>query len=669
MEKVLLNRQGTESVEYTEPTCAKASLKTLRIRYATSLPLPPNKYNDAKGYYIVWERCCRNFAITNIVNPDQSGSAFYLEFPAVQQNGNDFNNSSPQFSKPTGDYICLNEPFVFDFSATDPDGDELRYSLVTPLIGNSSFGNPLPRSTDNPTYPAAVWSPGIDLQHVIPGAAPLKVNSSSGQLSVTANQTGLYVFSVLCEEYRNNLRIGSVRRDFQLMVLDCKKNQAPQIWLRQPGKVAFYTPGDTLVIEDTLQRCLDVLVIDPDSSTTVSLMLQPLNFTSSAILFTPTTGSLNGPADTLRGQLCWNGCLESKDGQPLLMNLLVRDQGCPVGKTDTLLLTLLLKDKPNHVPTIQIDPLLPNFTAEIHFGDSLTFQVIGNDVDGDSIALAAIGRGFDLPLEGMSFLHAVAKGHLSVPFTWKPPCDGIGKEKSYTVDFIVTEKHCEEDVKDTVTVYLKVLSENNQPPQIKTSLENNTAFRVVHFTDDVPESMISFQVLASDDDQDTITVSGSGRGFSLEEAGMHFEEHRGVGSLTLPFTWQLTCKALQNRDSITYLIDFIVQENSCHPDNTDTTTVALLLKAQTSASDFLPPNVFTPNNDLLNDFFEIKNLPPNTCQEQFEGVFIYNRWGVSVFQTAARDFRWDGEGFSTGVYFYLLQYTNRRYKGMISLLR
>jgi gliding motility-associated-like protein len=63
------------------------------------------------------------------------------------------------------------------------------------------------------------------------------------------------------------------------------------------------------------------------------------------------------------------------------------------------------------------------------------------------------------------------------------------------------------------------------------------------------------------------------------------------------------------------------------------------------------PNVFTPNSDGINDFFEIENLPENT------EVIILNRWGNVVFSSSNYQNNWDGKDTSgkelaDGVYTY-----------------
>lgn len=238
---VTLDYMQTEQLTYQNKACASSrALQTSIGNYQGIINLDAQDYSDPEGYYIVWERCCRNDDINNIVDPGDNGMVFYLEFPAIN-----VTNSSPEFVAPNGQYICANRQFTMNMSATDADGDDLRYSLVTPMRGTTTptqtNGNQSPKSA----YPLVDWSAGIGLSNVIPGSSPLKV-SLSGVLTVNANRLGLYVFTVQCEEFRNGKRIGLVRRDFQLLVIDCNDDQPEPPVIRQDGQeisqVAF-CPG------------------------------------------------------------------------------------------------------------------------------------------------------------------------------------------------------------------------------------------------------------------------------------------------------------------------------------------------------------------------------------------------------------------------------------------
>lgn len=71
------------------------------------------------------------------------------------------------------------------------------------------------------------WLPGFSATSAIPGSPPLTINQQTGELRVTPSTIGLYVFSVLVEEYRNGQLIGAVRRDYQLFVVDCPPVEPP----------------------------------------------------------------------------------------------------------------------------------------------------------------------------------------------------------------------------------------------------------------------------------------------------------------------------------------------------------------------------------------------------------------------------------------------------------
>ncbi len=228
IEQIDVQLQETLPLTFDNAACATLrQLSFTQAKYYLTYEFDTKKYTDPGGYYIVWERCCRNDNLTNVNSNMAAGLAmvFYLEFPPMTKNGINFSNSAPDFRVPNGDYICINKAFAFNAGATDADGDQLKYSLVTPLNGYTSRNSPtsvgqFPRIS----YPTIEWGTGYSLTNIIPGNPSLSINSVTGQLSVRASKEGLYLFTVQCEEYRNGERIGVVRRDFQLPVVDCSKN-------------------------------------------------------------------------------------------------------------------------------------------------------------------------------------------------------------------------------------------------------------------------------------------------------------------------------------------------------------------------------------------------------------------------------------------------------------
>jgi gliding motility-associated-like protein len=660
-------RVSNELIPYTNPRCLGTvigGLRTRLIRYSSALNVDPAGFEDPQGYYVVWERCCRNNIINNIVNPAGAGTVFYLEFPPLRQSGQPLRNSSPQFRPVVGDYLCLNQPFTLDFGATDPDGDSLRYTLVTPLNGYSNASFPRPFAQGSSSYPTVTWGSGFSAVAAIPGTPALRINGRTGQLQVTPSQLGLFVFSVQVEEFRGGRRIGLVRRDFQLKVIDCPQNAPPRVHLREAGKVPFYQASETIRLRAGTEKCLTFLMTDRD-------VAQRLTFTTRALTPGPPLGLTLSPAaavmqsssDTARVQLCLGACAQSFDGQPLRFQVIVSDDGCPVPQRDTLTVSLYIEPDPNQAPDILTT--LANGAAQVPIGTPLRFDVRGTDADPDSIRIEARGRGFALPAAGMQFTGSAGLGTAAGPFAWTPTCAQVRTEP-YLVDFVVTETRCGQTRRDSVTVSLAALPRASRPPTVATNLPlNGTTITL----DPLNPQPIQFDVLGTDPDADPITLIGQGRGFTLTSAGMQFQDRSGTGRVESPFAWVPGCALLDGQSERIFTVDFLVEDNSCQPNRFDTVSVELRLQDRVANYEVAPPNVFTPNDDGKNDTFRMPDLPIDNCAERFERVEVYNRWGQRVFSDTRRDFAWAGTSFPTGQYFYYVKFTKRVYKGSLTLLR
>ncbi|MEQ8625086.1 MAG: gliding motility-associated C-terminal domain-containing protein [Vicingaceae bacterium] len=81
-----------------------------------------------------------------------------------------------------------------------------------------------------------------------------------------------------------------------------------------------------------------------------------------------------------------------------------------------------------------------------------------------------------------------------------------------------------------------------------------------------------------------------------------------------------------------------------------------------------PVNVFTPNGDGINEFLRFDLL------EVFPGspLQIYNRWGELIYESDSYQNDWDGEDYSDGTYFYVLEVNDESQgilKGTFTILR
>ncbi|MGF7215096.1 gliding motility-associated-like protein [Spirosoma lacussanchae] len=243
-----------QPVIYANSVCAdQRNLSFIVATFEATIQLDPATYSDPEGYYISYQTRNRNGSITNLVNPVQTGYTFYMEFPALVQGGRLFVNSSPRFPAINGEYICINEPFTFPFGGTDADGDELRYSMITPLNQKNGNGQGQGNIVAPAPYPDVTWAAGYSADNAIKASQPLRVNAQTGQLSVTATQLGLFVFAVRVEEFRNGVKIGEVRRDFQFLVVDCPPARTPeptvQIVTRPGQQSTTICRSDSAVLE------------------------------------------------------------------------------------------------------------------------------------------------------------------------------------------------------------------------------------------------------------------------------------------------------------------------------------------------------------------------------------------------------------------------------------
>lgn len=182
--------------------------------YTVVLNLPPTP----GGYYLSYQRCCRGPNISNLVSPDDTGFTLTCRVPGTTDNN--FVNSSPRFNGYPPLLLCNNDDLVFDHSATDPDGDQLVYSLVTPFAGANSF-NPAPNPPPPAPYNNVNWAGGNSAANPLGPGATININPTTGLLTASPNLTGLYVVGIRVQEIRNGVVINETTRDFLFRVFNC----------------------------------------------------------------------------------------------------------------------------------------------------------------------------------------------------------------------------------------------------------------------------------------------------------------------------------------------------------------------------------------------------------------------------------------------------------------
>lgn len=207
------------------------------------------------GYHLVYQRCCRNNTILNLTAPGGQGSTYQAFIPGSEVVAV---NSSPRYDNFPPIFICNNLKLKFDHKATDPDGDELVYSLCDPfngidaccpsIGGGVSSSNFCPNPPANcptvslpPPYPTVNFVAPYNGSFPIASNPSLTVNSNTGFLSGTPNINGQWVVSVCVQEFRNGILLSTHYRDFQFNVVSCIVNIVSAV-ADQPSKCQ----GDTI---------------------------------------------------------------------------------------------------------------------------------------------------------------------------------------------------------------------------------------------------------------------------------------------------------------------------------------------------------------------------------------------------------------------------------------
>lgn len=181
-------------------------------------------FPGAATYKITLEDPNRNYGIQNI--PNSVEVPLFIETELII---NPFIgvNSSPQLLLPPIDQGCVDQPFLHNPGAFDPDGDSLSFRLT---ICRGAGGDNIP---------------GFQLPNQVGSNAgsTFTMDPLTGEiLWQSPKMQGEYNIAFLIEEWRNGLKIGYMTRDMQITIVTCE-NEPPVI---EPIPDTCVEAGDTL---------------------------------------------------------------------------------------------------------------------------------------------------------------------------------------------------------------------------------------------------------------------------------------------------------------------------------------------------------------------------------------------------------------------------------------
>ena len=180
---------------------------------------------------------------------------------------------------------------------------------------------------------------------------------------------------------------------------------------------------------------------------------------------------------------------------------------------------------------------------------------------------------------------------------------------------------------------------------------------------------LRIDIAANDPENRLITLSAVGIGIDFTQYKATFTPKTGKGVLKSSFRLTSDCKDLQPNQETDISIKFLVKQVDECLQSADSLIVRIKIKDESpDLSNFVPYNVFTPNGDAKNAYYTLDNLPKDNCAYNFRSFVVYNRWGKEVYQTKDRNFKWYAKNLPSGLYYYYLDYNEKKYKGHISVL-
>lgn len=534
-------------------SCYDTGLCVESQTYVQTVTLPDNP----DGYYMSWERCCRNELAIN-VNAASQSMVFTVEVPdpALQ-------NSTPEFQPyPSEAFFCVNGPAEIDFGATDIDGDSLVYRLITPLRGNfTSTVAPIygPGSGPRP-YPGLNYTPAYSLDDPVGGDTPLELNTATGLVTAHPTTAGFYSIAVMAEEYRDGVKIGHVIREAQIAALVCEIDFPSEI----------FTPNDQTVFEVPANTpwCIEIDVIDPNlgDSLFVEASGELFDGTVSPQAVFPSGESIS----EFTQDLCWQPLCHNVRDEPYSVIITAFSRGCAeeifVTEQEILIHVVLEEDEPTALTSPLIDGE-PGIEINLYDPSTHCFSVTFEDPNtADSLFVTLVSDVFNF-LPSDQTTDDEDQGTLTLSFCREVVCADV-RDEPYLVEFEVLTTNCEVEETSFFTIPIHVVVPENEPTLISEPIDSYTFefYSADEFCIPVTVSDANFF--------DTLRVTATSELFELTANPASFDTLNGLSLLNDTICWSPRCSDVRDAP---YLITFTATAESCKTADTTVKTIEINL--------------------------------------------------------------------------------------------
>lgn len=557
--------------------------------YTFPLTLP----GRVDGYDIAWTRCCRNAAITNLVDPGCQGVTFLAHVPGTNEASGC--NSMPTFNNTPSIFLCAGQIYNFDYSATDVDGDSLVYRLSTPFgstnfqgLGtggatNGTCNSPLQPSLSAtnpmgpPPYTGVIFSGGSSAQNPFGPGGFATINSSTGYFQALPANIGVYVVAISVLEYRNGVLLSENKRDFQFRVVACLQQGPPPVLTHD--LTGLNVVNDTIIVEAGQSFCYTFDVTDSQAPSSIAVTPLSVSFGGNGGFPPPyATITTSGTTPPVTGSICWSpACEYVGDLVPMIIS--ARDvNDCP--NYNIVFDTVWVKILPPVIAPPVVNANLSNLpvvndTIVLAVQDSFCFQftVIDTLGTGNLTAQCLLQDTLGNMLGQVHSVSTTVVGDtLFGEVCWQTYCN---YDRVYM--FVINgmdDNQCPPGNINRDTVYLRVLPPYNPPPVITTDISFNPTIGDTILANVNDEFCFNFEVL------DTSLLAGNGVNFNVliySQSGIpiinnpvNYSVFGNNDSINGEICWTPNC------DNVDELITMIVlgdQQNACQLHNFDRDTI------------------------------------------------------------------------------------------------
>lgn len=183
----------------SQTTCLGGSIQGYEeYIYSDTITFPA----QCTDWHFSWSSCCRNGAITNLVNP--AAASMYVESTF----DNTIVNNSPTYFIDPIFYGSMGANFSVALGGFDVDGDQLVFSLAAPASGANT---------------AVAFASGLSIAQPlnISPASTVSFSTTTGQFDcILSGSPQIVVFDVIVEEWRSGQKIAEHRRSLQILPIN-----------------------------------------------------------------------------------------------------------------------------------------------------------------------------------------------------------------------------------------------------------------------------------------------------------------------------------------------------------------------------------------------------------------------------------------------------------------